>query len=693
MNARARTGIGTPHRGGLVARATAAVLLLAGVGPVAAQVTSYGDLNAVVPGLASQLVANDRLKGKKVLVNAHDFFEEGTRRNLPLSETLRQRFRTELSNRGVEVFALPEGSEDEMVILQGVWRELPEPGARPESRKIDLVVSLIERTTDGQRVLPAARGRVDAVEEVLLTPDLDSWGRHVVRELETRAGGRGRRVVHVRNVQLYGAARSEAFERYLVRRWLLPAFSQSRLFRLAEIGGEESEGVLDMDVFAYAGRVEIALNVWDRGVQTASASIEMVQGLLPEHYFRGTGTAGQGTGTAVATPNPGPEDDETPSDEVTALLAACAAHERAHRLTMPPGANAADCYAQVLERDPGNAQAQAGLNSIRELYAKRVQGMIDRGRFDKARGMVEQLGKMKRRHPWVEELGARIETAQAQRLVERAEAAIERGELDEASGVVEQLKRLSPEHPRAWELEEKIRTAKERWITEITPEMVRIEGGCFQMGSPGSETGRDDDERRHEVCVEAFSTGKHEMTFAKFDRFAAATGRERPDDRGWGRGRRPVINVSWDDATAYARWLSRETGRRYRLPTEAEWEYAARAGSTTAYPWGNHVGSGRANCRGCGSRWDDRQTAPVGSFDANAWGLHDTVGNVWEWTCSEYDKGYGGGESRCASGSVGRRVIRGGSWDSDPGGVRSAYRTRYGPGTRYYTLGFRLAQD
>ena len=110
------------------------------------------------------------------------------------------------------------------------------------------------------------------------------------------------------------------------------------------------------------------------------------------------------------------------------------------------------------------------------------------------------------------------------------------------------------------------------------PDMVDIEAGCFLMGSPKSEAGRYGDERWHRVCVEAFSMGKYEVTFAEYDRFAEATGRARPDDEGWGRGRRPIINVSWHDATAYARWLSEETGRAYRLPTEAEWEYAARDG-------------------------------------------------------------------------------------------------------------------
>ena len=255
--------------------------LAAFAGPVAAQGTFYADLNAAVPGLAGELVEDDRLTGKKVLVNVHDFFEERTGRSLPLSKTLRQRFRAELSVRGVQVFALPEGSEDEMVIVQGVWRELPEPGDRPEPRKIHLVVSLIERTESGQRVLPAAQGRIDAVDKGLLTPDLDSWGRHLVRELERRAGGRGHRVFHVGEIHLDGVAEPERLRKYLVRRLLFPAFSQSRLFRLAAGGGEGSGGVLEMDVFVHAGQVEIALTASDRGVQVASANVKMAKSLIP----------------------------------------------------------------------------------------------------------------------------------------------------------------------------------------------------------------------------------------------------------------------------------------------------------------------------------------------------------------------------------------------------------------------------
>ena len=251
-------------------------------------------------------------------------------------------------------------------------------------------------------------------------------------------------------------------------------------------------------------------------------------------------------------------------------------------------------------------------------------------------------------------------------------------------------------------------------IPMLAPEMVRIEGGCFQMGSPVLETERNDDERRHRVCVEGFSIGKYEVTFAEYDYFVEATGQRRPDDEGWGRGQRPVINVSWHAATAYVRWLSKETGRRYRLPTEAEWEYAARAGAETSRYWGDDPSRAceyaNASDHVLKDALDDittewpmdwwhacrdgqAYTSPVGGYRANRHGLHDMLGNVWEWTCSEYDKGYGGEERHCASGSVGRRAMRGGSYFHAPRWVRSAARGWNDTGNRNSTLGFRLAQD
>ena len=155
------------------------------------------------------------------------------------------------------------------------------------------------------------------------------------------------------------------------------------------------------------------------------------------------------------------------------------------------------------------------------------------------------------------------------------------------------------------------------------------------------------------------------------------------DDSGFGAGKRPVINVSWEDAQGYVAWLSHMTGVKYRLLSEAEWEYAARAGTTSAYSWGDKIGQNKANCDGCGSQWDDSQTAPVGSFPANEWGLHDMHGNVWEWVEDCYEYSYSAGQptdgSAFTKGSCSYRVLRGGSWVNFPGGLRSADRGRDAP--------------
>ena len=226
----------------------------------------------------------------------------------------------------------------------------------------------------------------------------------------------------------------------------------------------------------------------------------------------------------------------------------------------------------------------------------------------------------------------------------------------------------------------------------LGPEMVFIRGGVFTIGSPANENGRREDEQQTLVTVGDFWIAKHAVTFDEYDRFALATGRTRPNDHGWGRGRRPVIDVSWDDATAYTAWLSQQTAQPYRLPNEAEWEYAARAGTSTARYWGEDMGRNLANCRDCGSQWGGKQTAPVGSFTPNAWGLYDMLGNVWEWTCSAHEPRYGGAERRCETRAT-RYVLRGGSWLDTADLVRAAHRTPSTRESKFDDYGFRVAKS
>ena len=228
------------------------------------------------------------------------------------------------------------------------------------------------------------------------------------------------------------------------------------------------------------------------------------------------------------------------------------------------------------------------------------------------------------------------------------------------------------------------------------PEMVVIPAGRFRMGCVSGRDCQYDERPVHEVQVSSFALGVYEVTFEEYERFARATGRDRPNDRGWGRGGRPVINVSWEDAQAYAAWLSDETGEDYRLPSESEWEYAARAGSTTRYYWGQDIGRNRANCRDCGSRWDGDETAPAGSFAANGWGLHDMHGNVWEWVedCwhEHFARAPRDGSAWTSGGNCGRRVLRGGSWVNSPAFLRSADRSSYAAGARDDNFGFRVSR-
>ncbi len=234
-------------------------------------------------------------------------------------------------------------------------------------------------------------------------------------------------------------------------------------------------------------------------------------------------------------------------------------------------------------------------------------------------------------------------------------------------------------------------------VSALVGEMVSIPGGSFRMGDLSGE-GSDDEKPVRIVTVPAFKLGKYEVTFAQWDACLADGGCNgySPHDFGWGRDDRPVIDISWDAVQSFIDWLNTVTGGNYRLPSEAEWEYAARAGSTTEYSWGDDIGNNRANCDGCGSQWDNDRTAPVGSFPANAWGLHDMHGNVAEWVQDCPNDSYEGAPtdgSAWTSGDCDWRVLRGGIWHSKPWTLRSATRNWKDHWDSYDVLGFRLAQS
>ncbi len=228
------------------------------------------------------------------------------------------------------------------------------------------------------------------------------------------------------------------------------------------------------------------------------------------------------------------------------------------------------------------------------------------------------------------------------------------------------------------------------------PQMVVIPPGHFRMGDLHGQ-GDDNEYPVHEVNIQhRFALARYEVTFAEYDRFAAATGRQKPDDEGWGRGQYPVINVTWEDAAAYARWLAEQTGQPYRLPTEAEWEYSARAGSQSVYWWGDEMLKGYVICDGCGDEWGGKSSAPVGSARANPWGLQDMNGNVDEWVLDCYQPDYSNAPDDGSAAQVSgcsQRVMRGGSWFDIPRLTRPSSRYRHPANSSRDSWGFRVALD
>jgi len=235
------------------------------------------------------------------------------------------------------------------------------------------------------------------------------------------------------------------------------------------------------------------------------------------------------------------------------------------------------------------------------------------------------------------------------------------------------------------------------------PEMIVIPAGSFTMGSPQTEAGHDEtEEPQHLVTIgKSFAVAKYEVTYADWDACAKSGGCNgyKPNDYGLADANKvPVLNVNWDDAKAYVAWLTLVTGKSYRLLSEAEYEYAARASTTTAYPWGDDIGKNNADCNGCGSQWDNERPAPVGSFPPNKFGLYDMVGNVFEWVEDCWHANYtnapkdGSPWLTESGGNCDTRVVRGGSWDVTPDHLRSANRSWNASVERVNLLGFRVAR-
>lgn len=238
-------------------------------------------------------------------------------------------------------------------------------------------------------------------------------------------------------------------------------------------------------------------------------------------------------------------------------------------------------------------------------------------------------------------------------------------------------------------------------IGDVAPLMMLIPAGRFLMGFPKDEPSQQYyEEPLHEVLIsDPFALGVYAVTFDDYDRFCDSTIQVKPDDQNWGRGRRPVINVSWEQAQEYCKWLCEQTGRVYKLPSEAEWEYACRAGTETPFYTGARITLDQANFNGDytfnGSAKGKyrKQTVLVGTFPPNPFGLYEMHGNVWEWCQDSWHWNYQSSPLNASpweSDGSKERLLRGGCWSSEPGSLRSAKRNRFSAGDRYPTVGFRV---
>ncbi|HKE48896.1 MAG TPA: SUMF1/EgtB/PvdO family nonheme iron enzyme [Rhodanobacteraceae bacterium] len=445
--------------------------------------------------------------------------------------------------------------------------------------------------------------------------------------------------------------------------------------------------------------------------------------------------------------------------KITPLLTHAATLMKAGVVTEPAGDNALVTYRKVLALDPENKLADAGLAGIERSYLDRALAAAAQDKFTDADAVLAQASSIRPGSRDLLETRARIDGIRKQRaetVLAQAHSALDAGNADLAEEIARRAQAISPDLSGLDEFAQRIRNARlyaslkpgqeirDRYvdIAGEAPAVVVVPTGEFVMGSPADETGHADNEepqRRVRIDV-GFALGRNEVTVGEFADFVRSskhvteaekvgasaaydeTSGRIADRRGvsWRddyRGERaalalPVVHVSWNDAQAYLAWLSQHTGKHYRLPSEAEFEYAVRAGSAARFPWGDgNPDKAVGNFTGEGDRSPSKRSwslafphysdgfwgpAPVRTFAANRFGLFDMEGNVSEWTEDCWHDNYVRAprdSDAWVNPGCERRVVRGGSWGSDPLQVRSAFRIAAPADTRSARVGFRVARD
>lgn len=444
--------------------------------------------------------------------------------------------------------------------------------------------------------------------------------------------------------------------------------------------------------------------------------------------------------------------------EVAMLLAEAQRLAAAGRAVSQDGDNALGIYRDILRTDPNNQAAQQGIAKLESDLIAQATSAAEGGNYDEAQRLLGDAGRVNPGSQAVQNAGTRIVELRGNRtapLMAEANSAIEAKQFDRAAQLIQQIEQVSAQAQGIDELRTRLDNARsyatlkpgQTIVDNLSaggrgPEVVVVPLGSFTMGSPDSERDRKANEgpTRTVTLTKAFAIARNEITVDQFRAFVKAAGYTPTSTRNgrstiydersgamverqgatWesdhsgnaAQGNLPVVHVGWNDAKAYADWLSAQTGRRYRLPSEAEFEYVLRAGTNSVYPWGDGNPprvlanlTGERDRSASGRNWVNAfdnygdgywGAAPVGSFEANRFGLHDLAGNVSEWVEDCWHENYQRAPtdgSAWVNEGCNRRVIRGASWASAPDQARSAFRLTAGPGTTNARLGFRVVRE